>query len=883
MAILDDFTINTTLKTVRHTSGTTVYSVNALYSAIKDFEDNAANMDDEVIMTAQTPTEYTIVNGWFIDNVSTTYLNGGAITSNGYAAEVQRVVTTNAGTDPVAGDIGDTITATGGSGPLLHYDLDINDDGTQVNAWYIRTGSGTALSGAMTGAGVGAQTVSTSVDGEEIWANVYHLGTVTNNPAPQFYIEQLLNGADHRLIEWVANSNFSRGNLDVLVRVQVEGALIDTGKLLITNRQPGDLYDSTEVTVTGGRNPMPLNSATDADNASSEYYILYDNEAVAGFAAGETITADSKAWYAEIVSVVDNGTTGILGLRGLNQSIDLVVDNDAFTSSGTGTANVNGTPGDRVIAYNAETVGFTTLGQVVTDATGAKGTLRGIQDDGATGLLCTQVNNDFRADNNYYDLFTEDDIITGSSEGSATVDLATTNLQLGVSGFNDIDIVFQHGSISATGHNLSAGMHVTQGSETGTITKVDGATLYIGNTSADFINVTAINDDDSASSGTSDSTWTDSHTLTQAFQQGASNNYDVVVFCNNRTVSQIYEYFKYVTGDGSSFQMQKYNLISAVLTRTPVDGQFYLSAYFDDDTPGNTYDKIGKRTAPLGTFAGGTLFAARGIWLDSVASADATKFQLIDSDNATQDPPNFVTVSQANTISGDRVFIVEDDGAGKTKKDTYISDNTLNVAGDTTFVITTTIRTDTPTSPILRVVDTSSTSAQLKEHRYRIASWTASTFTLATASTGTITVANVAGNTLIDSSATFITDGVEPGDMVRNTTDGSISQVESVDSEIQLTTKILEGGAENDYDAADSYEINTLVVTYDNTDTAYTPYVDQLATTTTTSVTVIYAADRNLIGKCRNKGVIFAFTGTGDLTSSGATISTVRNADTIAT
>ena len=265
MAILDDFTINTTLKTVRHTAGTTVYSVNALYSAIKDFEDDAGNMDDEVIMTAQTSVEYSIVNGWFIDNPSTNFLNGGALTSIGYASEIQRVVTTDAGTDPITSDIGKLVTpaTTGTAGNLLHFDLDENDDGTQVNVWYCRSGDGTAYTGAMTiTGGTGAQTPATSVDGEEIWTNVFSFGTITATVQPQFYIEQQLNSLDHRVIEWVANSNFSRGNMDVLLRTQLEGTAIDNGDMLITIRQPGTSYDSSEQTLNGGRNPFALNAAT---------------------------------------------------------------------------------------------------------------------------------------------------------------------------------------------------------------------------------------------------------------------------------------------------------------------------------------------------------------------------------------------------------------------------------------------------------------------------------------------------------------------------------------------------------------------------------------------------------------------------------------------
>lgn len=908
MAILDDFTINTTLKTVRHTSGTTVYSVNALYSAIKDFEDNAANMDDEVIMTAQTPTEYTIVNGWFIDYPSTNYLNGGAITTSGYLNEIQRIVTTNAGTDPIPTDIGKTVTpaTTGTAGPLLHYDLDENDDGTQVNVWYVRSGDTIAYTGAMTiTAGTGAQTPSTSVDGEEIFTNVYSFGTITATVSPQFYIEQVLAGGDHRLIEWVANSNFSRGNMDVLVRTQVEGATNGLDALLITIRQPGTTYDSSEQTLNGGRNPFALNAADDPDNLLSEWYFLFDGETGTDIAVGDTLTADAKSWYCEVVEVgyFTDTATGYVGVRGLNESRDAVADNDAFTSSGTGTAVVNGLPGDKLIGYDAEAVAMTTIGQIVTGGTsGAKSRLVGIDDNGTTGYLClaNDLNYasgtiDYAEDTTYYDVYTNNETITGSAEGSLTVDLlggsSPLDLQLAIAGMTGkVEYVFQHGSLGvAGGHSLTVGMHVTQAvsGATGVITRVDGNTIYIGNTSIDFDNTNAINDDDSAGTGTPNSTpaWSDSHTVLKNFTQSPTRNYDLIVFLNGETVQRGYDFSKFRTGDGSTFQFNKYNLTGAALVRTPVDGQFYLSAYFDLDTPTNTYDKIGKRSAPIGNFAGGTWFCARGVWLEDVAGADANRLQLIDSDGVVRNPPIQVNVVQGNTLSGDRVFVVEDDGTGKTKKTTYNSHASNNVAGDTTFDVdgTPSILTDTPTVPILRVVDVSSTSAQLKEHRYRVASWTGDTFTLAAASTGTITVANAAGTTLIDSSATFQTNGVEPGDMVRNVTDGSISQVESVDSEIQLTTKKLEGGAENDYDAADSYEVNTLAVTYVAADTAYVPYIDRLATGTSETVTVIYTADRNLIGKCRNKGTIFAFTGTGSLNNTGATITTVRTPDTIAT
>lgn len=78
-------------------------------------------------------------------------------------------------------------------------------------------------------------------------------------------------------------------------------------------------------------------------------------------------------------------------------------------------------------------------------------------------------------------------------------------------------------------------------------------------------------------------------------------------------------------------------------------------------------------------------------------------------------------------------------------------------------------------------------------------------------SEGTVTTANGAGTTLIDSGATFQTDGVERGAVVINFTDQSITEVLSVDSETQLTTRVLRAGTDNDYDSSDAYKVWNII------------------------------------------------------------------------
>ena len=79
MAIQDDWTIDYDAKTITHTSGATIYTVRELYSWLMDELDELSQLDDQVPMSAQTPTEFSLVNGWDIPEASYEYLKGGAV------------------------------------------------------------------------------------------------------------------------------------------------------------------------------------------------------------------------------------------------------------------------------------------------------------------------------------------------------------------------------------------------------------------------------------------------------------------------------------------------------------------------------------------------------------------------------------------------------------------------------------------------------------------------------------------------------------------------------------------------------------------------------------------------------------------------------------
>ena len=72
---------------------------------------------------------------------------------------------------------------------------------------------------------------------------------------------------------------------------------------------------------------------------------------------------------------------------------------------------------------------------------------------------------------------------------------------------------------------------------------------------------------------------------------------------------------------------------------------------------------------------------------------------------------------------------------------------------------------------------------------------------------GTVTNADATGITLEDSSATFISNNINRGDIIYNVPDGSRTVVLSVPFETILITKGLIGGTDNQWDNTDSYEI----------------------------------------------------------------------------
>lgn len=121
-------------------------------------------------------------------------------------------------------------------------------------------------------------------------------------------------------------------------------------------------------------------------------------------------------------------------------------------------------------------------------------------------------------------------------------------------------------------------------------------------------------------------------------------------------------------------------------------------------------------SAPFGTFAGGSFFAAQGWWVTGVLAGEATKYQLTAHDGTTQTPPNLVGITVGNLVSGDRVLVSRDSG-GNVLKDEYTP--IAAIAGATALTIVEVIKTDTPAVGVIRI----------KGKRYTYTSFTAGTKT----------------------------------------------------------------------------------------------------------------------------------------------------------
>ncbi len=623
---------------------TTTYTTRALYSFIQDTFDELVQLDDTVPMSAQTPTEFTLINGWFIDDETVKFLYGGALQTSGYDGNIQVITFGATYTPAINSDIGKMVNDdASNTGNLLHFN-------NTTKKWWIRWGATIASGSAITldDSGTGAGTTNSTGDytGEDLYANVYTLGSIATNPNPQTYIFQ----NSSSISPWWGRGDGSAA-IDVLIKVKESGAEIDGASITVYVRHYGDLYDHFAIDLTsGGRNAVPLSSATDLNNNTLGEVILSVTSA-SGFTVGNFVRGLSSGAYGEIIAV--------------------------DTASSPDTITVGNVVGAAQFS-DSETVNETTNG-------------------------------------------------TSAGDTSDTTALTSPHKTDVVAGYNDIKIWFVNGTIthgSVTG-TFSAGETVTGGtsSATGTMLLESSGTMTLGNVVGTFQSAETLTGSTSSATASSTSTLTSTHTMSKAFTQGSNNPYSVIIDAAGRPLSQVYEWLKYVTRSGANSSQYHYQTMYPVISSTVVqmDGEEYIAARVSPDT---AFTPV--KASPFGTFAGGKLFGAEGVWVQNMDGADIQNFQLIDSNGVTRTPPNFQSLTVTGIVSGDKVIVLRTT-SGTTINKSVFTAASGNSSGNTTFVVTEAIPSDTPSTGTIRIVDTSDTSVN-RESRYTYTSWSTSTF-----------------------------------------------------------------------------------------------------------------------------------------------------------
>lgn len=642
------------------------YTARELYSFMQDTFDDLDQMDDTVPMSAQTPTEFTMINGWFIDDASIKYLTGGAISTSGYDNEIWVVPFSGTYTPAVPSDIGLAVLGgtTGDTGTLLHYD-------NTNSKWWVRSTITNAFDTVetvqvTTAGGTGTGTTSAAAaTGEDLYANIYTLGTIATDPNPKTYIFQ----NSSALSEWWGRGD-SSSHIDVLIKVQEADTAIDGYDITVFARHFGDSYDHFTIDLTsGGRNAVPLATATDLNNNTTGEITLAYSSGSGTWTVGQFVRDNSTGAYAEIL----DDTTGVL-----------TVGNVIEGSGGDFTAAVG------VLRESSD--GIYNDGDASADLDTVTSVVRGYNN---IGIYFVNVQIDYESGGTTTPTLYE--TVTGATSGATGVLMSYTTTA-GTWAGGDAAGVMTLGNWNST----------TWGS----------AELLNGSTSgANFAQAKVTTGETVVS------------TINKNFEQGSSYPYNVIVEMAGRTMAQVYEWFKYVTReDANSTALGAYNHITMYRVDTGAvveeDGEEYISAV-------TTYPPV--KASPFGTLAGGKLFGARGVWLENMATADRQNFQLIDANGTTQVPPNFQTITVNSVASGDNVSVFRT-STGTTIDRALYTSTAANTSGETSFVVSTAISSDTPNSGFIRVVDTSDTSIN-RETRYAYSSWTTSTFTLSGSTT----------------------------------------------------------------------------------------------------------------------------------------------------
>jgi hypothetical protein len=813
------------------------YTMNQIYSAMGNLLDEETTIDDGSAFSAETPVEYTVGiidagdnDPWYITFDLMEHVTGGALRTSGWA----RVQDSNTGIVMVevasaSSDIDNTnrgvnITHTDGDTGTL---LEVISDGGASDYLFIRPDSDAIgnsfdnTTGTLTCSAQTATSITTAaITGDMIWANIYSIGTIEGSV--HLYVYQGARGTtDDSNRVYSVNSTtqdyWGQGHIDFVVPINdwktTAFPAIDGGYLRVFARKGGDLYSSFEVansTTSGGRNPVPLQTAVDLDQGHGTKKISFTGAVSGGpFTDGEIIRQTTGT---------NVGAQGILDLS-----------NSTVTSGGELVyfSIAENDIGGLLLAFES---GETIQGQTSSAS---------VTTDGAPAV-------DGPADSTWYtNSGTPPDLVIGNA--TADIDNDGTDEYYGVTvdcNQNPLSEVYQWAKWICQ-YTQGDGDMVEQ-AFTDDLSQIniygeeyEGGTAYFGY---------------SAISGTI----AEGEAVTQA-TTGATG-----VIISHDTTNDI---------------------VLLRSTRGTFNNSNQIDAdddadYFTPDEAGNFAAKV---AAPLGTFAGGTFFGARGILLSDYLAADENSFILTDIPGATRERPTTIVIEVTNlegtseaTATDDLVGVYTLTGSGgDIDKDEMAADGGEAV-GDTTIAVDA-IPTAVPSAGRIVLVDNSDGN---KEYVLRYSSYDSGTdvFTLANIDLPTITGATT---TTLTETAAFT--NAKRGDLVLNKSQGdAVSYIKTVDSNDSVTIDPAITGQGN----GDNVEINAVPIITTSSDKVFAVIIHRFAANTEESVSIIYPGSTVYFRvKVRNTRSsvkkIKPYSSDGSTSGTDQSIPVVRTEDTI--
>jgi len=648
MAIGDDWAIDYANRRIYYTGTGARYTVREFYSWLMDTFDELAQMDDPVPMSASTPTDYTLLNGWFIPYKDFRFLKGGSIATSGWNADsydggILKITFEATGyTDAVSTDIGKTVTGstTGDFGVLLDYD-------NEQRVWWVRvTTAGTYASAGETvsvSGGSGSGTVSSTATGENLWSNLYTLGTIEEDTNIYIYYGTYpLTQSDEIPFYW------GLGHVDLLVLIKEADSLKASGYVTVFARNYGDYFDFFEIDISGGgRNPVPLATSTDIDNQTS---------------------ASTVNNYTDVIIAQVNGKLNVTGESGSFQTWEKVTGD---TSGATGYVLYYDPDQHYLILGQVE--GTFQDGETITGETsGVTATVSGTLDNSVT-TVDKDLNNG--AGPRPYD-------VAINCAGRPLSEMYEYMKYITAKPYYAADYVFYYDGTDYYDRTTEASDYTADDVELPP-QSTGSEVLYIG--SPDKFNLIRIaistpGDHDYTISFEywNGSTWT---SLTVTEEPESANNF-------TETKYSVFNFRFTEPGDWATTDV---NGVTAYWVRIVASGgttittapkarelwigygpQWYIIQN-DGTTLYKTYGEVYKfaqttytpvKQAPFGQYLGGTFFGARGVWIENMDPSDAKNFQLRDSTDTIQTPPNVVVVKVTSVQAGDRVAVFRLTAAG---------------------------------------------------------------------------------------------------------------------------------------------------------------------------------------------------------------------------